>query len=86
MPIMFYDENDYLIALAQYNYLTMRTWLIDYFELYKSTLIWPDGLPPIKTCNLIAGSIKEKFYSIYHATLSEFDYRFDNDKRILIIE
>jgi len=70
--------------LAQYNYLKKKTWLVQYFELYKSTLIWPDGLPPIKTCNLIEGTIKEKFYSFYYAALSQLDYEFDNYKRILI--
>lgn len=83
---MFYDENDYLKALAQYNYLKRKIWLVQYFDLYKSTLIWPDGLPPIKTCNLIVGTTKEKFYSIYRSALSEFDYTFDNDKRTLKIE
>lgn len=83
---MYYDENDYLIALAQYHYQKRKTWLVDYFELYKSTLIWPDGLPPIRTCNLIEGTRIEKFNSLYRASLSEFDYEFDNDKRTLRIE
>jgi hypothetical protein len=81
---MYYDENDYLNALAQYHYLKRKTWLVQYFELYKSTLIWPDGLPPIKTCNLIEGTIKEKFYTFYRAALEQFDYEFDNDKRSLV--
>lgn len=80
-----YNGNDYLIALAQYNYLKRKTWLVEYFELYKSTLIWPDGLPPIKTCNLFEGTIEEKFHTIYRSALSEFDYEFDNDKRTLKI-
>lgn len=83
---MYYDENDYLKAMAQYHYLKRKTWLIEYFELYKSTLIWPDGLPPIRTCNLIEGTIIDRFNLLYRASLSEFDYEFDNDKRILIIE
>jgi hypothetical protein len=32
---MYYDENDYLNALAQYHYLKRKTWLVEYFELLK---------------------------------------------------
>jgi hypothetical protein len=82
---MIYYEDEYLRALAKFSDLKRKTWLLRYFELYKSTLIWPDGFPPIKSCNLISGTLKEKFYSVYHESLLDFDYEFDNEKRTLEI-
>ncbi len=53
-------------------------WLIDHFELYKTTLIWPPGFPPIPTCNMPKGTIRESFHSTYKKILSEFDVEMDN--------
>lgn len=41
-----YDEQDYLNALTKINAIDYdeEKWLIDNFELFKSTLNWPDGL------------------------------------------
>lgn len=78
-------EQKYNFALweSELSSIDKKLWLIDYFELYKTTLIWPPGLPPIKTCGLIEGSLREKFYSTYRNTLSDFEYEFDNDSRTL---
>lgn len=80
-----YDEDDFLRALAAMSNRNFneKDWLIDNFDLYKKTLIWPPGLPPIKTCGLIEGTSREKFHSTYRFMLSAFDYEFDNNKRTL---
>lgn len=82
---MLYSEDDYLKALAKYSDLENRVWLLKYFELYKSTLIWPDGLPPIKRCGLITGTLRAKFNSYYHDTLLEFNHKLDNENQTLEI-
>ena len=80
-----YDEDDYLRALAEMSnvHFTEKEWLINNFELYKLTLVWPPNLPPINRPNLVKGTLKEKFNSTYRIVLSEFDYEFNNEKRTL---
>jgi hypothetical protein len=80
---MVYEEDDYLRGLVAYSNLPREKWLIQYFELYKSTLIWPPGLPPINRCDLVEGTLRAKFNSTYRELLSEFDYEFDNMQRRL---
>jgi hypothetical protein len=82
---MVYEEDDYLQGLVAYSDLPKKEWLLQYFGLYKSTLIWPPGYPPINTCNLIKGTLREKFNSTYKAVLLEFDYEFDNEQRTLTL-
>ena len=82
---MVYSEDDYLKALMNYSDLENRIWLLKYFELYKSTLNWPDGLPPIKRCGLITGTLRVKFNSYYHETLSKFNHNLDNENQTLEI-
>ena len=79
------EKLEYHIALndLETKDLDKKKWLFDYFELYKTTLIWPPGLPPIKTCGLIEGSLREEFHSTYRLTLSDFEYEFDNKSRTL---
>jgi hypothetical protein len=80
---MIYHEDDYLKALAAFSNLTNKIWLLRYFELYKSTLNWPEGLPPINRSNLISGTLREKFNFTYHETLIDFKYKLDNEKQTL---
>lgn len=82
---MLYPEDEYLKALANYSDHKNKVWLLKYFELYKSTLIWPDGFPPIKRCGLIKGTLAEKFHTYYRETLKEFNYKLDNGKQTLEI-
>lgn len=82
---MFYEEDDYLKALAKFSDLENKVWLIQYFELYKSTLNWPERLPPINRCYLIPGTLRTKFNSFYHEKLEEFEYELDNEKQTLEI-
>lgn len=83
-----YDEDTYLRALAEMSniHFNEKEWLINNFELYKLTLIWPPNLPPIKRCNLIKGTLREKFNSTYKEMLSEFEYELNNEKQTLIIK
>ena len=83
---MQYSEDDYLKALVKYTDLENESWLLQYFELYKSTLNWPVGLPPIARSNMIKGTLKEKFYSTYRSTLLELDHELDNEKQTLRIK
>ena len=81
--MLLYDDDDYLRALSKYSDLPSKTWLIQYFEQYKSTLIWPPGLPHINRTNLIPGTLKAKFNSFYRQKLDEFDHDFDNENQTL---
>lgn len=64
---MIYDEQDYLKALAKINQKDYdeKKWLIDNFELFKSTLNWPDGLSPINRTNLLDGAFKKRFNTFF---------------------
>jgi hypothetical protein len=79
------DENKYYQALDDLNKLNLskKKWLLDNFNLYKKTLNWPDNLPPINRSNLVTSPHIEKFNISYKSILLEFDYRFDNEKKIL---
>jgi hypothetical protein len=83
---MINDEQEYLNALKMINDLDFNEekWLKNYFELYKSTLNWPPGFPPINRTNLIEGTLRKKFNSIYYEILNSFSYKFDNDTKLLI--
>lgn len=82
---MFYSEDDYLKALAKFSDLENKVWLLKYFELYKSTLIWPKGLPPISRTNLTPGTLRTKFNSFYLEKLEEFEHKLDDEKQTLKI-
>jgi hypothetical protein len=45
--------------------------------MYKSTLNWPSGKPPIGGSLMIHGTLREKFYFTYYDALSDFEYEFD---------
>jgi len=83
--MLFYEEDDYLRALAKFNYLEKKVWLLQFFELYKSTLNWPPGLPPINRCNLVEGMLRTKFNSFYREKLNEFEYELDYELQTLEI-
>ena len=77
------NEDEYLAALARLNEddFTEKKWLILYFDLYKSTLNWPDNLPPICRSNLLDGSLRKKLYETYRAILSEHPHIVDNETK-----
>lgn len=81
---MFYDEIHYLRALMDSTNLSKEEWLHEYFELYKSTVIWPPGLPPIRTCYIVKDSYMEKFHLMYLTVLRESTYVTDNKQRTLV--
>lgn len=82
-----HNESPYLQALAEINstLFSEKEWLLSNFELYKSTLNWPQNLPPIRRSNLQKGMLIEKFNSTYKEILSEFDYELDNENQLLIL-
>lgn len=82
-----HDDSPYLQALIEINTAPFdeKEWLLSNFELYKSTLIWPDNLPPIKRSNFQKGMLIEKFNTTYHEILLEFHYKLDNKNRMLIL-
>ncbi len=82
---MLHSENDYLKALSKYSDLENKEWLLKYFDLYKTTLLWPPGLPPIKWPRIIKGTLIAKFHSYYGETLSEFNFKMDNENKTLEI-
>lgn len=79
------DEQEYQFALweAGLPSTDKKLWLKDYFELFKTTLIWPPGFPFTRTCNMPECTIKEIFHSTYKKILSEYSHEFDNDSRTL---
>jgi len=81
---MMYEEIHYFRGLMESTCLPNDVFLPEYFELYKSTVIWPPGLPPIRTCNIIEGSYMEKFHVAYQTALYKSDYELDNKEKTLI--
>jgi hypothetical protein len=85
----FVEEDLYLKALAEINsdQFTDKTWLIKYFDLYKQTLNWPKGLPPIRRSDVVKGTLKEKFHLTYPQILKELEsvYIMDNEDQTLEI-
>ena len=83
-----YDEDVYLRALAEMSnrHFDEKEWLIDNFELYKMTLVWPPNMPPINRPGLIKGTLREKFNSTFRSVLSEFEYDFNNKDQTLIFK
>ena len=81
-------DDKYLVALTEINNekFNKKIWLINNFELYKSTLNWPKNLPPINRSDLTFGSLIEKFNKTYFDILSEFDYDINNERHLLEME
>ncbi len=70
-----FEEDLYFKALAEINsdHFSDKTWLIDNFNLYKQTLIWPKDLPPIRRSDVVKGTLKEKFHLTYRQILKELE-------------
>ena len=84
---MKFFETKYLEALIQVSDTGFIPiiWLIDHFELFKSTITWPESLPPIPRSNLIVGSFRERFHLTYLDILSEAGMELDNETKDFII-
>ncbi|MCH6198577.1 hypothetical protein MMU07_03225 [Aquiflexum sp. LQ15W] len=82
------NEDDYIKAFSELNNTDFneKEWLINNFETYKSTLNWPPNLPPINRSDLIKGTIRERFNSIYKDILIEYVYELNNDDQTLILK
>ena len=81
----FPEDDDYLKALVKFSDIKRKKWLLLYFDLYKFTLNWPPGLPPINRTNLVEGTLRKKFNFTYRETLNNFEYFLDNEKQTLNI-
>ncbi len=80
-----YNEDNFIKALVEINNLNLikSEWLLNNFILYKQSLNWPNNLPPIKRTCMIKSPIVDKFNIIFESVLNEFDYRFNNEEKIL---
>ncbi len=85
---MIYDEQYYLMALSRINHKDYdeKKWLIDNFELFKSTLNWPNELPPINRTNLLDETFKKKFNEYFFESLKKNHFDFDYTKKLLKIK
>lgn len=81
-------EDKYIKAFAEMsnNHFNEKEWLMNNFEIYKLTLNWPPNLPPINRSNLVKGTLREKFNSVYKEILTNYDYELNNDDQTLIIK
>lgn len=81
---MVYDkrQNEFLAAMVESSDegYDKKAWLIKHFDLYKSISLWPRGLPPIKHCDVKAGTLACLFHKNYFKTLIELDYKLDFEK------
>ena len=77
------NEQEYLNALEELKSIdfNQKKWLLNYFELYKVTLNWPTGLPPINRTNLLDGTHRKNFNFNYCEILKGYDYKFDNHSK-----
>lgn len=80
-------EDKYLKALTELNDtdFNKKNWLINNFEIYKLTLNWPSGLPPINRSDLQLSDLGNKFISTYFDILSEFNFELINENQTLKI-
>jgi hypothetical protein len=83
---MIEEEQVFLDALEELKSEDFKAdkWLLNYFDLYKLTLNWPTGLPPINRTNLIEGTQRFFFNFNYAEILKEYDYEFDNNNKLLL--
>jgi len=83
--MVFYDEKDYYLALldlgnTQYH---EKDWLSNNFDMYKSTLNWPQNPAAISRTNLVDDTLRKKFHKEYGLILSRNSHYFDNHNRTL---
>lgn len=66
--------------------LEEKEWLFRYFELFKTTIIWPKNLPPINRSNLLLGTLKHKFNETYWVILEENGGKLDIIVKTLVFD
>lgn len=81
------NEDKFLKALTEINDINFNeiNWLNTNFDLYKQTLNWPNGFPPIKRSHLVKRNLNEKFNSVYRELLDEQNYQLDDNEQTLTI-
>lgn len=68
------NEDPYLKALCDLNSdcVEEKKWLLRHFELFKTTLIWPEDKPPINRSLLVKGTLKQKFNEVYWDIMNRY--------------
>ena len=72
-----------VLELKGYKSGDKKKWLINNFELFKSTLNWPPGLPPINRTLNFEGTVMEEYNLLYKEILNQFKYELDNNTKTL---
>jgi hypothetical protein len=75
--------NIYTKALSDYNNKKESLWLKEYFNLFKTTLTWPENLPPLKKFNLNESQLS--FHEYYNEVLEKYNYELITNDQILIL-
>lgn len=85
---MQYDESPYLKALTELNSddFEEKEWLFRNFELFKTTLNWPDRLPPINRTLMDPRSLRHKFNATYREILGGYDHILEQQTKTLKIK
>jgi|GEM_PF-3381472 len=82
----FAEEFEYQIALneIQDDGIDKKQWLMDNFFLYKTTVSWPPGIPPIPWYYLEKTPLILAFHKKYEKIFWEFDVKLDYTTRTII--
>lgn len=83
MPIK--KSDDYLNALLDLNsdQLLEKEWISMYFDLYRASVNWPIGLPPIQIFEKEPSGLRSKFISTFEEMLPRNEISFNNYERSL---
>lgn len=78
----------YNTAIVELESLEVDVWVLKYFELFKTTVNWPEGLPFIQLSRLdeLKMASAKTFNYEYHEALSRSKYVISLDFRCLVIE
>lgn len=82
---MTYNESPYIKALTDLNSdnFEEKEWLCKHFELFKTTLVWPNHLPPIDMSQMEVGTIRQKFNATYREILNGYKHSFEQETKSL---
>jgi hypothetical protein len=74
------DESQFIKALVEINSdgYDELNWLKENYKLFKTTLVWPMGLPFISRSVMSNLSLQIKFHSLYKELLKKHPHKMDN--------
>jgi hypothetical protein len=81
----YYEIDKYTEAIQNILILNTKDWLLEYFEVFKTTLNWPEGLPYINSMDLKKGTPIYDFNLAYSDKLKTVKYELDNDLQTIKI-